>query len=331
MNSQPVIAADEILEISRATLLAEAEAISVAAGRLNDAMPRAVELILSAGGKVIIMGMGKSGHVGQKIAATLCSTGTPSVYLRAAEATHGDLGIYTPGDPTILISKSGATAELVNLIPVLRQFHTPLIGILGNLSSPLARQVDVVLDARVAREADPLNLAPTSSTTVALALGDALAASLMHARRFSDEDFARYHPSGQLGRNVLLHVTDVMHTGDDVAWVSPADSLRDVVIAMSRHPLGAACVVNDARELAGIITDGDLRRALQTHDDIRPLSAADIMTVRPVSVAPGAALKDAAHIMEDRPSQISVLPVLDEAGRCVGLLRIHDIYQTGLT
>ncbi len=331
MQSDPVIASGEILDVARATLLAEAEAIRVAAGRIDETMARAVQLILSSSGKVIVLGMGKSGQIGQKIAATLCSTGTPSVFLRAAEATHGDLGIYTPGDPSILISKSGATAELVNLIPTLRQFRTPLIGILGNLTSPLARQVDVVLDARVAREADPLNLAPTSSTTVALALGDALAAALMQVRRFSDEDFARYHPSGQLGRNVLLHVADVMHAGEDVAWVSPADSLRKVVIAMSRHPLGAACVVNEGMELAGIITDGDLRRALQAHDDIRPLSAADIMTAHPISVSPSAALKDAAHIMEDRPSQISVLPVIDEGLHCVGLLRIHDIYQTGLT
>jgi arabinose-5-phosphate isomerase len=205
-----------------------------------------------------------------------------------------------------------------------------LIGILGNLTSPLARQVDVVLDARVAREADPLNLAPTSSSTVALALGDALAAALMVARKFSDADFARYHPSGQLGRNLLLRVADVMHVGEEVAWVGPNDSMRTVVIAMTKHPLGAACVVDTGGSLHGIITDGDLRRALQAHDDIRPLTATAIMTPHPVSVSPTAILRDAARIMEDRPSQISVLPVLDEGQRCVGLLRIHDVYQTGL-
>ncbi|MEW6510867.1 MAG: KpsF/GutQ family sugar-phosphate isomerase [Bacteroidota bacterium] len=330
MDSNATFVADEILEVARATLRAEAEAIQVAAERLGDKLPRAVELILSSRGKVVIIGMGKSGHIGQKIAATLCSTGTPAVFLHAAEATHGDLGIYTPGDPTILISKSGATAELVNLIPTLRQFKTPLIGILGNLSSPLARQVDVVLDARVAREADPLNLAPTSSSTVALALGDALAAALMQARKFSDLDFARYHPSGQLGRNLLLRVADVMHVGDEVAWVAPSDTLRAVVIAMTKHPLGAACVVDGERRLHGIITDGDLRRALQAHDDIRPLTAADIMTAHPIAVAPDVVLRDAAQVMEDRPSQISVLPVIDEHQHCAGLLRIHDVYQTGL-
>jgi len=331
VNSDVKTMNDEGIEVARATLLAEAEAIRVAAERLDGNVVRAVNLILASNGKVVVAGMGKSGHIGQKIAATLCSTGTPAVFLHAAEATHGDLGIYTPGDPTIMISKSGATQELVQLLPVLRQFKSPTIGILGNLSSPLAEKVDVVLDARVAREADPLNLAPTSSSTVALALGDALASTLMHARRFSDVDFARFHPSGQLGRNLLLLVSDVMHTGAEVAWVSPAAGLRDVVIAMTQHPLGAACVVDDAHGLAGIITDGDLRRALQTHDDTRYLTAGEIMTPRPITISPAATLKEATQIMEDRPSQISVLPVVAEQNVCLGLLRIHDLYQPGLT
>jgi arabinose-5-phosphate isomerase len=321
---------EEFLSVAKSTMLAEADAIQVAAGRMGDTMVAAVQTILSSKGKVVIIGMGKSGHIGEKIVATLCSTGTPSVFLHAAEATHGDLGIYEPGDPTIMISKSGATAELVNLIPVLRQFKTPLIGILGNLSSPLARLVDIVLDGRVSREADPLNLAPTSSSTVALAIGDALAAALMHARQFTDADFARYHPSGQLGHNLLLRVADVMHVGKDVAWVSPDDSLRSVVIAMTQHPLGAACVIDGARILKGIITDGDLRRALQAHDDIRPLKAGDIMTANPIAVSQNVILKEAARVMEDRTSQISVLPVIDQDQCCVGLLRIHDVYQTGL-
>jgi arabinose-5-phosphate isomerase len=319
------------IRVARATLLAEAEAIRVAAERLDDRIAHVVDLILASNGKVVVTGMGKSGHIGQKIASTLCSTGTPAVFLHAAEATHGDLGIYSPGDPTILISKSGATAELVHLIPILRQFKTPLIGILGNLTSPLAQQVDVVLDGRVVREADPLNLAPTSSSTVALALGDALASALMHARRFSNEDFARYHPSGQLGRNLQLVVSDVMHTGSHVAWVAPEAGLRDVVIAMTDHPLGAACVVDASRLLKGIITDGDLRRALQSHEDIRYLTAAEIMKANPIAIAPSATLKDAARVMEDRPSQISVLPVVEENRECIGLLRIHDLYQPGLT
>lgn len=327
----PAVALDTCLSVARETLLAEAEAVRLAAERLDDTLTRAVELILAQGGKVVVTGMGKSGHIGRKIAATLSSTGTPSVFLHAAEATHGDLGIYAPGDCTILISKSGTTAELVRLLPILRQFQSPLIGILGNLDSPLARNVDIALDARVVREADPLNLAPTSSTMVALGLGDALAAGLMHARGFSDMHFARYHPSGQLGRNLLLRVGDVMHVDAAVAWASPADALRLVVIAMTKHPLGAACVVDDERRLLGIITDGDLRRALQTYDDIRSLQAADLMTPNPITILPDATLKVAAQLMEDRPSQLSVLPVVDAAQQCLGLLRIHDIYQSDLS
>ena len=331
MNSEVSRGRDESIEIARATLFAEADAIRIAAERLDGKIAEAVDLIIASKGKVVVTGMGKSGHIGQKIAATLCSTGTPAVFLHAAEATHGDLGIYEPGDPSILISKSGATAELVHLIPVLRQFKTPLIGILGNLSSPIAQKVDVALDARVAREADPLNLAPTSSSTVALALGDALASALMHARRFSDVDFARFHPSGQLGRNLSLMVSDLMHTGTKVAWVGPSDSLRDVVIAMTQHPLGAACVIDSEKRLVGIITDGDLRRALQAHDDIRLLAATQIMTSHPITITPSMTLKEATQIMEDRPSQISVLPVVGEHLECIGLLRVHDLYQPGLT
>ncbi len=321
---------DECLTAARDALRVEADAIRQAAEHLDGNMTRAVEIILAHRGKVLVVGLGKSGHIAQKIAATLCSTGTPAVFLHASEAVHGDLGMYTPGDPTILVSKSGATSELVQLLPLLRQFKSPLIGILGNLTSILAQQVNVVLDARVGKEADPLNLAPTSSTTVALALGDALAVALMTARRFTDTDFARFHPAGQLGRNLLLQVSDVMHVGQQIAWVAPKDPVRDVVVGMTQHPLGAACVV-DNDKLAGIVTDGDLRRALQSHDDIRGLRVVDIMTKDPITVGPSMVLRDAVRIMEDRPSQISVLPVVDDDGHCVGLLRIHDVYQAGLT
>jgi arabinose-5-phosphate isomerase len=280
---------------------------------------------------VVVSGVGKSGHIGQKIAATLASTGTPAVFLHAAEAVHGDLGIYTPGDPSILISKSGSTAELLRLVPILRQFRSPLIALVGHPKSPLARQVDIVLDARVEREADTLNLAPTCSSTVALALGDALAVSLMHARHFSQQDFARYHPAGQLGRNLWLRVADVMHKGEDVAWVGLDTPLRQVIIAMTERPLGAACVVDRAFNLLGLVTDGDLRRALLTHDDIRQLRSEDCMTRKPLTVAPEASLREAVRLMEDRASQISVLPVVDpKTERCQGLVRIHDIYQPDL-
>jgi arabinose-5-phosphate isomerase len=319
-------------KIAQEVLAAEAQALTAVAARLDQNLTKAVELLLAHAGKVVVSGIGKSGHVAQKIAATLASTGTPAVFLHAAEAVHGDLGIYTPGDPSILISKSGSTAELLRLIPVLRQFRSPLIAILGSLNSPMAKQADVVLDARVAREADPLNLAPTCSTTAALALGDALAVALMMARRFSDQDFARYHPAGQLGRNLWLKVADVMHQDEAVAWVQPDTPLRQVIIAMSQRPLGAACVVDASFRLLGIITDGDLRRTLLTHEDIRGLSAADCMTRNPTTIPPAAELRQASRLMEDRPSQISVLPVVDsQTQRCLGLIRLHDIYQPELT
>jgi arabinose-5-phosphate isomerase len=318
-------------EIARGVLEREAQALTAVAERLDARWNQAVELLLSHQGKVVVSGIGKSGHIAQKIAATFASTGTPAVFLHAAEAVHGDLGIYTPGDPSILISKSGSTAELLRLIPILRQFRSPLIAIVGNLNAPMAKQADVVLDARVEKEADPLNLAPTCSTTAALALGDALAVALMQARRFTDQDFARYHPAGQLGRNLWLKVADVMHQDETVAWVKPEAPLRQVIIAMSQRPLGAACVVDPDRLLLGIITEGDLRRVLLTHDDIRGLRATDCMARQPITISPQASLKEATRLMEDRPSQISVLPVVDPVSqRCLGLIRIHDIYQPEL-
>jgi arabinose-5-phosphate isomerase len=319
------------LSVARSVLQAESRAIAAAAARLDQCLARAVQLILDHQGKVVVSGVGKSGHIGQKIAATLASTGTPAVFLHAAEAVHGDLGIYTPGDPSILISKSGSTAELLRLVPILRQFRSPLIAIVGNPKSPLARQADIVMDAQVEREADTLNLAPTCSTAVALALGDALAVSLMHARQFSRQDFARYHPGGQLGRNLWLRVADVMHQGEDVAWVRLDTPLRQVIIAMTERPLGAACVVDEEFNLLGLVTDGDLRRALLAHEDIRQLRSADCMSRKPLTVPPEASLREAIRLMEDRSSQISVLPVLDpKTRRCLGLVRIHDIYQPEL-
>jgi arabinose-5-phosphate isomerase len=317
------------LDVARAAIEIEAASLARAAARLDGELIRAVELILAHPGKVVVTGIGKSGHVARKIVATLCSTGTAAVFLHPAEAVHGDLGIYTPGDPTVLISKQGASAELQALVPQLKQFRSPLIGILGNAASPLATQVDVLLDASVEREADPNNLAPTASAVTALALGHALAIALMTARNFTPEEFGRFHPGGQLGRNLKLSVAVAMHTGDEVAMVAPETSLKEVIIAMTRRPLGGACVVAADGRLEGFLTDGDLRRALTTHDDIRGLRARDAMTARPVTVGPEATLGQALELMERRRSQISVLPVVDDAGRALGLLRIHDIYLGG--
>jgi arabinose-5-phosphate isomerase len=319
-------AKQEWLGAARAAMEIEAASIARAAGRLNGEMLRAVDVILAHPGKTMVTGVGKSGHIARKIAATFCSTGTPAVFLHPVEAVHGDLGIYTPGDPTVLISKNGSSDELRNLAPLLRGLESPLIGILGNTASPLAAEMDILLDASVDREADSHNLAPTASAITALSIGHALAIALMCGRKFTPEAFGRLHPGGQLGRNLRLCVGAAMHAGDEVAQVAPEASLRDVIIAMTRKPLGAACVVSPNGNLAGFITDGDLRRVLTNHDDIRELCAADAMTRTPVTIGPGATLGEALERMERRHSQISVLPVVDESGRALGLLRLHDVF-----
>jgi len=328
MQAQP--AAAHWLEAAQKAMRIEADAVSRAARRLDGNLSCAVETILAAPGKLVVIGLGKSGHVARKIVATLCSTGTPAVFLHAAEASHGDLGLYSPGDPTLMVSKSGNTYELLQLIPFLRALPSQRIGILGNPGAPLAAEMDVVLDASVEREADPDNLAPTASSTVALALGHALAVALMRARNFGVEDFGRFHPGGHLGRSLRLTVRDVMHARDEIALARADHSLKQVVIAMTHFPHGAACVLDESERLVGLITDGDVRRALQAHDDIRELRASQVMTAHPSTVAPDARLQDALRLMEDRPSQISVLPVLDpSSGVCLGLLRLHDLYRTG--
>jgi arabinose-5-phosphate isomerase len=319
-------AKQEWLAAARAAMEIESASIARSAERLDGELIRAVELILAHPGKVMVTGIGKSGHVARKIAATLCSTGTAAIFLHPAEAVHGDLGIYTPGDPTVLVSKNGSSDELRTLAPLLRGLQSPLIGILGNAASPLSSEMDVLLDASVEREADVNNLAPTASAITALSIGHALAIALMCARKFTPEEFGRLHPGGQLGRNLSLCVRAAMHAGDEVAQVAPESSLRDVIIAMTRRPLGAACVVLSNGTLAGFITDGDLRRVLTNHDDIRKLCAADAMTRTPVTIRPEATLGEALELMERRDSQISVLPVVDEAGRALGLLRLHDVF-----
>jgi arabinose-5-phosphate isomerase len=245
------------------------------------------------------------------------------------DALHGDVGIYTDGDPTVVLSKSGTTLELLRLIPVLRGLNSRLVGIIGNRTSPLGKEMDILLDASVRAEADPYNLAPTASAAVATAIGDALALAVMQARKQTPEDFAQRHPAGQLGRNLRATVRQVMHSGSEVAWAARASSMKSVIIAMNHCPLGAACVTGEDGKLEGLITDGDLRRALETTDDIRAVKAGDLMTAHPVTVAPAATLQEALRLMEDRPSQISVLPVV-EGERCIGLVRLHDLYQADL-
>jgi len=317
-----------LIQSARRVLLAEAQALEETASRLNGEFDRALDLLEVQQGKVLVTGIGKSGIVAQKIAATFCSLGQPAVFLHPVEALHGDLGLYSPGDPTVVLSRSGNTGELLRLVAQLRTLKSPVIGILGAPNSALGPLMDVVLDASVRAEADPHNLAPTASAVVALGLGDALAIGLMERRGFTAEDFARFHPSGQLGRNLRLTVSEVMHPLQRVAVAAAEDPLRKVVIEMTQRSLGAACVLDAEGRLAGLVTDGDVRRALQNHDDIRGVLARDVMTARPATVSPNASVHEALRIMEDRPSQIAVLPVVDEAtGQCAGLIRLHDLYQ----
>ncbi|NQY32067.1 MAG: KpsF/GutQ family sugar-phosphate isomerase [Coraliomargarita sp.] len=320
------------LETGREAMHAEALAIETAAKRLDGSFEQAVEIILKGQTKLVICGIGKSGHIGCKLAATFSSCGVPSVFLHAAEAIHGDLGVYQPGDPTIVLSKSGSTGEVLRLMPMLKKFESPVIAIVGNTESPIAQAADVVIDASVQSEADPLNLMPTSSSTVTLALGDALAAATVKARDFTPEEFAKYHPGGQLGRNLLLTVGEVMHPVERVATTLEHQTLREVVICMTQFPLGAACVVDDAGKLKGIITDGDVRRLLSDGGEILKRSVGDCMTRSPIFTQAEVSLGDALRIMEDRSSQISVLPVVGEDSETLlGLLRLHDAYQPGLS
>ena len=321
---------DKLKSVASSILHDEGQELINAADRISSSVVEACDLIVKHPGKVVICGMGKSGLIAQKIAATLCSIGNKAVFLHAAEAAHGDLGIYAPGDPTILISKSGSTNELVKLIPILKEFNSPLIGILGNMKSSLVDHMDIVLDASVSREVDPLGLVPTASTTLTLAIGDALAAVIMSHQGFNHEDFAKLHPAGDLGRRLRFTVEDIMQPINNVAVVKKDDKLRKVVIDMTENPYGAALVLSD-ETLLGIVTEGDLRRCLAENGDIDKMLVSEIMSTNPISINIKAPLRDALTLMEERESQISVLPVVnDDEKLCCGLLRLHDVYQTHL-
>ena len=288
----------------------------------------AAELIINNSGKVVVCGLGKSGLIGQKIVATLCSTGTRSVYMHAAEAIHGDLGIYNPGDPTILISKSGNTEELVRLVPILKEFQSPLIAIVGNMDSFIAKNSDIVLNGTVEKEIDPLGVVPTTSSLVALAIGDALASVLMVQRGFDKKDFARNHPGGELGKQLALKVESVMHPLNDVAQIDKNDSISSCASKMTKKPLGAALHLDNNR-LKGIVTEGDLRKSIASTSDLSN-SILDFINNNPISINPSISILDAMKVMEDRHSQISCLPVIDSEGKCIGLVTLHDLYQTKL-
>lgn len=308
----------------------EAAAIQRTAGILNRAaVEKAVALLFDCETKIVVAGVGKSGIIANKIADTMTSTGTVAVFLHPSDALHGSLGVIQRGDCVIALSNSGETDELLALLPALKAREVSLIAIVGNLNSTLARNADVPLDASVDKEACPLNLAPTTSTTVALAIGDALAMTLMQAKNLTAEAFAANHPAGRLGKRLTLKVENLMHESPNVA---PAAGWLEVVKTISKYALGAVNIVDEAGKLIGIVTDGDLRRTIEktAPESFANLTAEQMMTRDPIKTTPETLAFDALHVMENRPSQIAVLPVVDERGAAIGLLRLHDIVRCGL-
>jgi arabinose-5-phosphate isomerase len=319
----------EILDLARRTLEIEASAVTQLISRIDDEFLHAVQTLLACGGRVVVSGMGKSGHIGGKIAATLASTGTPSFFMHPAEASHGDLGMITDQDVVIALSNSGESAEIAAIVPLIKRRGAKLISMTGNPASTLARASDIHLDASVDQEACPLNLAPTASTTAALALGDALAVATLHARGFSAEDFARTHPGGALGRRLLVHVHDLMHQGEALPVVHESASLKDALLEMTRKGLGMTAVVDhDAGKLAGVFTDGDLRRLLDQDVDVRSAMIAEVMHRRPHTVAASHLAVEAVRLMQEY--KVNGLLALEEDGRLAGALNMHDLLRAGV-
>ena len=317
--------AQRALKLAREALEIEAAAVAALKDRLGAEFTRALGLMLAASGRVVVMGMGKSGHVGRKIAATLASTGTPALFVHPAEASHGDLGMVTAADVVLAISNSGESEELIALLPLIKRLGAPLIAITGRLQSTLARDADAVLDGSVEREACPLNLAPTASTTAQLALGDALAVALLDARGFKAEDFARSHPGGALGRRLLTRVRDVMRSGADVPRVAPGTHFSGLMREMTQKGLGASAIVDAGDHLQGIFTDGDLRRLVETGRDLRALTAREVMHPNPHVIRADVLAATAAEQMEK--NRITVLLVADGDGRLIGALNSNDLMR----
>ncbi len=319
---------DPLIARGRRVLATEAAAVAALEHRLGDDFARACRLMLACEGRIVVTGMGKSGHVGGKIAATLASTGSPAFFLHPAEAIHGDIGMITARDVVLALSNSGETDELLTILPVIKRLDVPLIALTGNHASTLARYATVVLDISVAAEACPLNLAPTASTTAALAMGDALAVAMLEARGFTEQDFARSHPGGSLGRRLLLHVEEVMRRGDDLPAVGPDTPLSAGLLEMSRKGLGMTTIVDGDRKVLGIFTDGDLRRALDRQLDVHGTRMGDVMTVRCRVARPRMLAAEAVHIMDEH--RITALPVVDDDGVLVGALNVHDLLRAGV-
>jgi len=317
------------LELGLAVLNTEAEAITALAGRLDQSFCDACDMILDCNGRIVVTGMGKSGHVGNKIAATLASTGTPSFFMHSGEASHGDLGMITEQDLVVALSNSGETSEITLLLPLLKRLGIKLIAMTGNPASTLAKSADIHLDVSVSKEACPLGLAPTSSTTASLAMGDALAIAVLEARGFTEEDFALSHPGGNLGRKLLLRVSDIMHTGNAIPLVPIGSTLKDTLLEMTAKGLGFAGVIDAGdQSLAGIYTDGDLRRTFEKMPDIKTARVEDFMTANCVTIEADRIASEALKIMHDK--KINALMVVDGGGRIQGALNMHDLLRAGV-
>lgn len=320
--------ASALIQSAQRTVRLELEAIEALFERINPDFVRACELLLACRGRVVVVGMGKSGHIGNKIAATLASTGTPAFFVHPAEASHGDMGMITRDDVVLALSNSGSTAEILTLLPLIKRLGITLISMTGNPDSQLAQAAEANLDARVAQEACPLNLAPTSSTTASLVLGDALAIALLEARGFTAEDFAFSHPGGALGRRLLLKVENVMHSGDALPQVARGTLLRDALLEMTRKGLGMTVVLEADGRLAGVFTDGDLRRTLDRGIDVRNISIDSVMTTHGKTARAEMLAAEALKIMED--NKINSLVVIDAEDRPIGALNMHDLLRAGV-
>lgn len=322
---------DKVIQQAQEVLRLEARAIERSASLLNATFANAVELILSIKGRVIVTGMGKPGYIAQKIAATLMSTGTPAYYLHPAEGIHGDLGMITQHDIVIALSNSGETAEIVNILPTISRIGAPIIAICGNKVSTLAKHAVLTLDASVEQEVCPLGLAPTTSTTVELAIGDALAIALMKARKFSASDFAIYHPGGSLGKRLLLTVANVMHDGESNPIVNADQTVSQALFTITERGIGATSVINNQGQLLGIITDGDIRRALEKGYDFLDKKVTEIMTKQPMTITADKLASEALFVMEQhKPKPITVLPVINDQKHAIGMLHLTDLLRHGI-
>jgi arabinose-5-phosphate isomerase len=324
----PTIDKEKVQSLARAVLCTEAQAVTALADRIDDLFSTACQLCMDCRGRIVVTGMGKSGHIGNKIAATLASTGSPAFFVHSGEASHGDLGMITGEDLVLAVSNSGETKEIITILPLIKRLGVPMIAMTGNPNSTLAKTAEVNLDVSVAEEACPLKLAPTASTTATLAMGDALAVALLESRGFTEEDFARSHPGGSLGRRLLLHVGDLMHTGDSIPKVPIGTPLSKGLLEMSRKGLGMTAIVDQDEKLKGVFTDGDLRRSLDNAVDIHTTRVEQVMTENGKTVRPDMLAAEAVHLMDTH--KITALIVVDENGKVIGALNVHDLLRAGI-